>query len=100
MHPHDGTDCLKIQGLGIEVQHIPRGCTYLCQPIDVGINRPIKAALVDMWEDWLEMEVLENDGVFQIQTPSLEFNANRVVEVYLMLDEEKCKNAWRKKRFE
>ena len=90
----------KIQGLGIEVQHIPGGCTYLCQPIDVGINRPIKAALSDMWEDWLEMEVVENDGVFQIQTPSRELIANWVVEVYWMLDEEKCKNAWRKMGFE
>ena len=32
----------RIQALGIEVQHIPAGCTYLCQPVDVGINRSIK----------------------------------------------------------
>ena len=32
----------RIQLLGIEVQHIPAGCTYLCQPVDMGINRPIK----------------------------------------------------------
>ncbi len=31
----------RIQSLGIEVQHIPAGCTYLCQPVDVGINDPI-----------------------------------------------------------
>ena len=37
----------KIQGLCIEVQHIPGGCTYLCQPIDVGINTPVKSALED-----------------------------------------------------
>ena len=30
-----------IQALGIEVQHIWGGCTYLCQPVDVGINLPI-----------------------------------------------------------
>lgn len=93
----------KIQGIGIEVQHIPGGCTYLCQPIDVGINRPIKAALADMWEDWLETEVLENEeneGVINIETPSRELIANWVVEAYWMLDEEKCKNAWRKKGFE
>ena len=41
----------NIQGLGIEDQHIPGGSTYLCQPIDVSINRPIKVALVNMWED-------------------------------------------------
>ncbi len=92
----------KIQGICIEVQHIPGGCTHLCQPIDVGINRPNKVALVDMWEDWLETEVLENEeneGVINIETPSRELIANWVVEEYWMLDEEKCKNAWRKKGF-
>ena len=90
----------KFQGLGVEVQHIPSRCMYLCQPIDVGINRPIKVALADMWKDWLEMEVLENEGVFQIQTPSCKLILNWVVKVYWMLDEEKCKNVWRKKGFE
>ena len=35
----------RIQSMGIEVVHIPAGCTYLCQPIDVGINKPIKSRL-------------------------------------------------------
>ena len=48
-----------------------------------------------MWEDWLEMEAVEN-----VQIPSRELIVNWVVEVYWMLDEEKCKNAWRKKEFE
>jgi hypothetical protein len=35
----------RIQNLGIEVQHIPGGCTWLCQPVDVGVNRPIKSEM-------------------------------------------------------
>jgi hypothetical protein len=31
-----------IQELGVEVQHIPGGCTSLCQPVDVGFNKPFK----------------------------------------------------------
>jgi hypothetical protein len=31
-----------IQELGVEVEHIPGGCTSLCQPIDVGVNRSLK----------------------------------------------------------
>jgi hypothetical protein len=27
-----------IQELGVEVEHIPGGCTFLCQPIDIGVN--------------------------------------------------------------
>ena len=34
----------RIKVLGIEIQHIPGGCTYLCQPVDVGVNR-------EQWED-------------------------------------------------
>ena len=34
-----------IQALGVEVEHIPGGCTYLCQPVDVGVNKPFKKQL-------------------------------------------------------
>jgi hypothetical protein len=30
----------KIQGLRVKVKHIPGGCTFLCQPIDIGFNKP------------------------------------------------------------
>ena len=43
----------RIQSLGIEVQHIPARCTYLCQPVDVGINSPIKKEMMELWEDWM-----------------------------------------------
>jgi hypothetical protein len=32
-----------IQELGVEVQHIPGGCTSLCQPVDVGFNKPFNS---------------------------------------------------------
>ena len=39
----------RIQDLGVEVIHIPGGCTSLCQPVDVGLNKPFKecSAIVD-----------------------------------------------------
>ena len=88
----------KIQGIGIEVQYIPGGCTYLCQPIDVGVNKPIKNKMADKWEDWLEEEEVQNGKA--LMTPSRELIASWVVETYWMLDAEKFKNAWRKKGFE
>jgi hypothetical protein len=39
--------------MGIEVIHIPAGCTYLCQPIDIGIDKPIRKRLTKLWEDWM-----------------------------------------------
>ena len=43
----------RIAALGVEVIHIPGGCTGLCQPLDVGINRSFKARIRRMWEEWL-----------------------------------------------
>ena len=42
-----------IQDLGVEVEHIHGGCTSLCQPIDIGINKPFKAFLRKAWEKWM-----------------------------------------------
>ncbi len=43
----------KISKLGIEVIHIPGGCTGLCQPLDIGVNKPSKHHLCDLWEEWM-----------------------------------------------
>ena len=48
-----------IQSMGIEVFYIPVGCTYLCQPIDIGINKPIKSKLQEKWDQWM----MEGGGV-------------------------------------
>jgi hypothetical protein len=42
-HVHQmGSVVNQIQSMGIDVIHIPAGCTSLCQPIDIGINKLIK----------------------------------------------------------
>ena len=38
-----------IQDLGIEVEHIPGGCTGLVQPLDVGVNKPLKNRIRRKW---------------------------------------------------
>ena len=47
-----------IQDCGVEVQHIPGGCTGLCQPVDVGINKPYKSRIKQLWESWMIQEGL------------------------------------------
>jgi len=39
----------RINELGVEVQHTPGGCTGLCQPVDVGVAKPLKDKLKDQW---------------------------------------------------
>ena len=42
-----------IAELGIEIIHIPGGCTGLTQPLDVGINKPFKSRVRVLWEEWM-----------------------------------------------
>ena len=41
-----------IQQLGVEVKHIPGGCTSLCQPVDIGINKALKMLVHKDQEVW------------------------------------------------
>ena len=50
----------EIQALGVEVEHIPGQCTYLCQPVEIGINKPYKKHLRTRWECWMMAERLIN----------------------------------------
>ena len=82
----------------IEVQYILGGCTYLCQPINIGVNRPLKKAVKNLWEDCMFEEVGEND--WDVATPSRKMIATWVSEVYWMIDQEICKSAWKKDGYE
>jgi hypothetical protein len=46
----------KIQELGIEVKHISGGCTSLCQPVDVGFNKPFNDRVRRQWVSWMIAE--------------------------------------------
>ena len=51
----------KIQVLGVEVKHIPGGCTGLGQPLDVGYNKPLKNKIRQKWEEYMIDEGLDLD---------------------------------------
>jgi hypothetical protein len=53
-----GSVVQRIQELGVEVQHIPGGCTSLCQPVDVGFNKPFKDRIRRAWHNWLSAEAV------------------------------------------
>ncbi len=40
----------RIQDLGVEVENLPWGCTGLCQPVYVGVNKPFKNLIQNQWE--------------------------------------------------
>ena len=75
--------------LGIKVQYIPDGCAYLCQPINVGVNRSIKRAMLEQWGDLLETKGFQGT----IKTPPHKLITRWVVEAYWTINMETCKNA-------
>ena len=63
-----GSVVTAIQDLGIEVIHIPGGCTGLLQPLDVGLNKPFSKVRVHAsWEKWM-MAMIDNHGVVEAPT--------------------------------
>ena len=42
-----------INELGVEVKHIPGGCSTLCQLVDVGFNKPFKDRMQRQWIQWM-----------------------------------------------
>jgi hypothetical protein len=88
----------RIQSLGIEVHHIPGGCTWLCQPVDVGINCPIKMEMTEQWEKWMFDGGGIVDGV--AKEPTRKLVAEWIIGTYKNISEETGKNAWKKTGYE
>ncbi len=81
----------KINDLGVEVHHIPGGCTGLCQPIDVGYNHPFKCRLWQSWEMWMLREGLVN-GV--VQSPTSAEVATWIVMAQIGMTKKIVMNSW------
>jgi hypothetical protein len=89
----------KIQELGVEVQHIPGGCTSLCQPVDVGFNKPFKDRMRRQWMNWMT-----NEGVVHGTTsPPVRLDVAKWVHNAMleMKGEGKIiRNAWKRHDYE
>ena len=81
----------SIQSLGIEVIHIPAGCTYLCQPVDMGFNKTIKTAMRGKWEDWMIGRDRLVNGV--AKEPSRKMVMEWIFDVYNNIQGQTARNA-------
>jgi hypothetical protein len=84
-----------IQGLGVELEIIPPGCTGLVQPIDVGINKPFKANMRKIYTEWL----LEQDADAAIPSASCLDVSAWILESVKGIKKETIVNSWRKTGF-
>jgi hypothetical protein len=93
-----GSVVLRIQELGVEVKNIPGGCTSLCQPVDIGFNKPFKDRLWRLWITWIISE-----GVIYGTTSTL---TRLIVATWvdqamkdMMMQHAMVKNAWLKQDY-
>ena len=85
-----------INDLGVQVEHIPGGCTGLCQPIDIGIGKPLKNRVRDLWENWM----IEQGGeTVRFTPPSRQTIADWVVSSLNTLPCDLIKRSWRHSPF-
>jgi hypothetical protein len=83
----------RVQDLGVEVQHIPGGCTGVFQPVDVGIGKPFKNRVTHFWEDWMvEKGSLDEE---KTKTPSREEVSEWVIKSIRSIGPTIIRNSWR-----
>jgi hypothetical protein len=87
----------RVQELGVEVQHIPGGCTGVCQPVDVGIGKPFKNRVANCWEAWM----IEKGGLNEekTKTPSREEVSEWVIKSIGSIGTNIIRNSWRHRGF-
>ena len=82
----------RIQQVGVEVEFIPGGLTRLCQPSDIGINKPLKNCVYQKWEEYM-LSV----GLDQVKTkpPTHLTMGEWAVSSLNSISEQIIQNAWR-----
>ena len=88
-----------IQELGVEVQHIPGRCTSLCQPMDVGFNKPFKDRMRQQWFNWMIAEGI----VHGTTSPPTRLDVGKWVDVTMLEMKGEGQiicNAWKRHRYE
>ncbi len=89
----------KIHELGVEVKHIPGGCTSLYQPVDVGFNKPFKSRIQKMWINRMITKGVQ-EGTTSLPTrPDVTVWVDKAM-AKMKEKQQIIKNAWLKTGFE
>jgi hypothetical protein len=86
----------KIESLGVEVEHIPSGCTGLVQPVDVGIGKPLKNHCRNLWNVWMMSKGVD-EAV--IKPPTRKEVAEWISESLTLISVDTVRNSWRHHRY-
>jgi hypothetical protein len=87
-----------IQELGVEVKHIPGGCTPLCQPVNIGFNKPFEDCMRRQWRLLMMSEGIVHGTTSQPVRLDVEKWVNAMGE--MRSEVEIVQNAWKKTGYE
>lgn len=86
----------RVQALGVDVFHIPGGCTGLCQPVDVGFNKPLKTRMRSQWEEWMSTKWDDMAATDVTPKPTREIVSEWVCGAFNNFPDGLVRNAWTK----
>jgi hypothetical protein len=88
-----------IQELGVEVKHIPGGCSPLCQPVNIGFNKPFKDCMRRQWTLWMMSKGIVHGTTSQpVRRNVATWVTNAMGEMRRLI--EIVQNAWKKMGYE
>ena len=87
----------KLEELGIQPYIIPGGCTSLCQPCDIGINKPFKDRLRAQWWQWVVEQGVQR-SVFD--NPKREQVGKWIEAAWNNVPADVVRNSWRLSDFD
>jgi hypothetical protein len=86
----------RIQALGVDVFHIPGGCTGLCQPVDVGFNKQFKSLMRKQWDEWMISKWDQITAVDNTPKPTRRIVSDWVLAAYSEFSPHVIRNSWTK----
>lgn len=86
----------ELISIGITPYKIPPGCTYLTQPIDVGIGKPFKDRIRSKWWEWMLSQGADRSTFV---SAGRELGTKWVAESWDSITPDIVRNAWRKTGF-
>ena len=86
----------KLQNLGVQTKSIPGGCTWVVQPVDVGIGKPFKDKCKEYWWEWM---IESADLEVGIEKATRLQQSNWVKKAWDDLSPNVVYNSWRKQGF-
>ncbi len=88
-----------INELGVEVKHIPGGCSTLCQLVDVGFNKPFKDCMQRQWIQWMIGKgIVHGTTIPPLRADDAHWVNNAMAE--MKAEDRIIQNAWRRHGYE